>query len=98
MKKKTIKLSPEKKLKKVRENIDKLDFQILKLLSKRRKQVLQVIKYKPKNKIVDPKRIASMIKVRTAKGKKLNIESFIIKKIWLTMINSFIQLERKKYK
>jgi len=61
MKKKISKLSPEKKLNKVRANIDKLDFQILKLLSKRRKQVLQVIKYKPKNKIVDPKRIASMI-------------------------------------
>jgi hypothetical protein len=39
-----------------------------------------------------------MIKARIIKGKKLNIESFIIKKIWLTMINSFIQLERKKYK
>lgn len=98
MKKKISKLSPEKKLNKVRANIDKLDFQILKLLSKRRKQVLQVIKYKPKNKIVDPKRIASMIRVRVSKGKKLKIESFIIKKIWLTMINSFIQLERKKYK
>ena len=98
MKKKISKLSPEKKLNKVRANIDKLDFQILKLLSKRRKQVLQVIKYKPRNKIVDPKRIASMIKVRISKGKKLNIEGFIIKKIWLTMINSFIQLERKKYK
>ena len=98
MKKKISKLSPEKNLEKVRKNIDKFDYQILKILSKRRKEVLKVIKYKPKNKIVDPKRIAKMIKVRVAKGKKLKLESFIVKNIWLSMINSFIKLERKKYK
>ena len=98
MKKKISKLSPEKNLEKVRKNIDNFDFQILKILSKRRKEVLKVIKYKPKSRIVDNKRIAKMIKVRIAKGKKLKLESFIIKNIWLTMINSFIKLERKKYK
>ena len=98
MKKKISKLSPEKNLEKVRKNIDKFDFQILKILSKRRKEVLKVIKYKPKSKIVDQKRISKMIRIRVAKGKKLNLESFIIKNIWLTMINSFIKLERKKYK
>ena len=98
MRKKTIKLSPEKKLDKIRSNIDKLDFQILKLLGKRRKEVLKVIKVKPKSKIVDQKRISKMIKDRVAKGKKYNVESFIITKIWLTMIGSFIELEKKKYK
>ena len=98
MKKKISKLSPEKNLEKVRKNIDKLDYQILKILSKRRNEVLKVIKYKPKSKIVDQKRITKMIKTRVAKGKKFKLESFIIKNIWLTMINSFIKLERKKYK
>ena len=98
MKKKISKLSPKKNLEKVRKNIDKFDFQILKILSRRRKEVLKVIKYKPKSKIVDQKRIEKMIKVRVAKGKKLKLESFIVKNIWLTMINSFIKLERKKYK
>ena len=98
MKKKISKLSPKKNLEKVRKNIDKFDLQILKILSRRRKEVLKVIKYKPKSKIVDQKRIEKMIKVRIAKGKKLKIESFIVKNIWLTMINSFIRLERKKYK
>ena len=98
MRKKTIKLSPEKKLDKIRSNIDKLDFQILKLLGKRRKEVLKVIKVKPKSKIVDQKRISKMIKDRVVKGKKYNVESFIITKIWLTMIGSFIELEKKKYK
>tara|TARA_B100000963_G_scaffold361621_1_gene398205 strand:- start:5017 stop:5313 length:297 start_codon:yes stop_codon:yes gene_type:complete len=98
MKKKISKLSPEKNLEKVRKNIDKLDFQILKILSKRRREVLKVIKFKPKNKIVDQKRISNMIKARVSIGKKLKIEGFIISNIWLTMINSFIKLERKKYK
>jgi isochorismate pyruvate lyase len=98
MKKKISKLSPKKNLEKIRKNIDKFDLQILKILSRRRKEVLKVIKYKPKSKIVDQKRIEKMIKVRIAKGKKLKLESFIVKNIWLTMINSFIKLQRKKYK
>ncbi len=98
MKKKISKLSPKKNLEKIRKNIDKFDLQILKILSRRRKEVLKVIKYKPKSKIVDQKRIEKMIKVRIAKGKKLKLESFIVKNIWFTMINSFIKLERKKYK
>ena len=79
MKKKISKLSPKKNLEKIRKNIDKFDLQILKILSRRRKEVLKVIKYKPKSKIVDQKRIEKMIKVRIAKGKKLKIESFIVK-------------------
>ena len=98
MKKKISNLSPKKNLEKVRKNIDKLDFQILEILSKRRREVLKVIKYKPKSKIIDKKRIAEMLKKRISKGKKLKIESFIIERIWLTMINSFIELEKKKYK
>tara|TARA_E500000178_G_scaffold355169_1_gene426807 strand:+ start:3099 stop:3395 length:297 start_codon:yes stop_codon:yes gene_type:complete len=98
MKKKISNLSPKKNLEKVRKNIDKLDFQILEILSKRRREVLKVIKYKPKSKIIDKKRISEMLKKRISKGKKLKIESFIIERIWLTMINSFIELEKKKYK
>ena len=98
MKKKISNLSPKKNLEKVRKNIDKLDFQILEILSKRRREVLKVIKYKPKSKIIDKKRISEMLKKRISKGKKLKIESFIIERIWLTMINSFIELEKKRYK
>jgi hypothetical protein len=39
-----------------------------------------------------------MIKERVKIGKKLKLEKFIITKIWLTMISSFIELEKKKYK
>lgn len=98
MKKKISKLSPKKKLEKLRNNIDNIDLKILNLIARRRREVLKVIKIKPKNKIVDPIRIEKMIKDRIASGKKLKIERFIVKNIWNRIIETFIQLERKKYK
>tara|TARA_B100000989_G_scaffold151259_1_gene112849 strand:+ start:229 stop:525 length:297 start_codon:yes stop_codon:yes gene_type:complete len=98
MKKKISKLSPKKKLEKLRNNIDNIDLKILNLIARRRREVLKVIKIKPKNKIVDPIRIEKMIKDRIASGKKLKIEKFIVKNIWKRIIETFIQLERKKYK
>ena len=98
MKKKISKLSPKKTLEKLRNNIDNIDLKILNLIARRRREVLKVIKIKPKNKIVDPIRIEKMIKDRIASGKKLKIEKFIVKNIWNRIIETFIQLERKKYK
>tara|TARA_B100000886_G_scaffold36750_4_gene22873 strand:+ start:182 stop:478 length:297 start_codon:yes stop_codon:yes gene_type:complete len=98
MKKKISKLSPKKTLEKLRNNIDNIDLKILNLIARRRREVLKVIKIKPKNKIVDPIRIEKMIKDRIASGKKLKIEKFIVKNIWKRIIETFIQLERKKYK
>ena len=50
---KKTKLSPSKKLLKIRKNIDRIDFKILRLLKQRREQVIQIVKVKPKSKIVD---------------------------------------------
>ncbi len=95
---KKTKLSPADKLKIIRKNIDKIDFKMLKLLENRRKEVLKIIKYKPKSKIVDQKRIKKMLNLRCKKAKALKIEKFIITGIWKAMINSFIKLQRIKYK
>ena len=95
---KKTKLSPADKLKIIRKNIDKIDFKMLKLLANRRKEVLKIIKYKPKSKIVDQKRIKKMLNIRCKKAKALKIEKFIITGIWKAMINSFIKLQRIKYK
>ena len=51
---KKTKLSPSKKLSKIRKNIDKIDIKILHLLKQRRKQVIQIVKVTPKRKIVEP--------------------------------------------
>ena len=95
---KKTKLSPADNLKIIRKNIDKIDFKMLKLLENRRKEVLKIIKYKPKSKIVDQKRINKMLNLRCKKAKALKIEKFIITGIWKAMINSFIKLQRIKYK
>ena len=71
---KKTKLSPADKLKIIRKNIDKIDFKMLKLLANRRKEVLKIIKYKPKSKIVDQKRIKKMLNLRCKKAKALKIE------------------------
>ncbi len=95
---KKTKLSPTDNLKIIRKNIDKIDFKILKLIANRRREVLKITKYKPKSKIVDQKRINKMLNLRCKKAKVLKIEKFIIIGIWRAMINSFIKLERIKYK
>ena len=53
---KKAKLSPAKNkssILKIRKNIDKIDNQILHLLFLRKKEVLNIIKYKNKNQIID---------------------------------------------
>ena len=95
---KKTKLSPSKKLSKIRKNIDKIDIKILHLLKQRRKQVIQIVKVKPKRKIVDKIRIKKMLFVRCNKAKNIGLETFIVKNIWMAMIKSFIKLQRKIYK
>ena len=95
---KKTKLSPSKKLLKIRKNIDRIDFKLLRLLKQRREQVIQIVKVKPKSKIVDKKRIKEMIFIRCDKGRSIGLETFIVKNIWMAMIKSFIKLERKIYK
>lgn len=95
---KKTKLSPSKKLLKIRKDIDKIDFKILYLLKQRRKLVIQIAKVKPKSKIVDKIRIKKMLFLRCNKARRIGLESFIVKNIWMAMINSFIKLQKKIYK
>jgi chorismate mutase len=87
-----------KKIISLRKQIDKIDHSLIKLLSHRKKIVLNVIKYKPKNRIVDKERIKNMLIKLISLGKKYNLEKKIISNIWQAIIKSFIWLERKKYK
>ena len=85
-------------MEKVRKNIDNFDFQILKILSRRRKEVLKVIKYKPKSKIVDQKRIKSRLINIRKKSLKNKIDPRITNRIWKNMIWSYIDYERRNFK
>lgn len=93
------KLSPSQKKKaifKIRKNIDKIDDKILNLLFNRKKQVVNIIKYKNKKDIVDNKRINEMIKNLKTKGKKKKLESYLISNVWKSIIKSFIRYEKDK--
>ena len=87
------------KLTKVRNKLDKLDLSILSLIKKRTLLVNQVIKIKKyKSQIVDKSRIAEVLNKIKKNSIKKKIDPQITKKIWKSMIKSYIEYERKKFK
>ena len=94
-------MSPEnkKKLTQIRVKLDKLDDQLLSIIKIRTGHVNNVIKLKQhKKEIVDKKRINSILKKIKQKSIKYNIDTQITKRIWMNMIWSYINYERKKFK
>ena len=89
----------KKKLKKLRENLDKLDNSFIKLIKKRTKIVKEVLKLKEfKKEIVDKKRINFILKKIHSKSKKLKIDPKITNRIWKNMILSYIDYEKRNFK
>ena len=94
-------MSPEKrkKLNKVRNQLDKLDDSLIKLIKKRTELVKKVIILKEhKNQIVDKKRIKTILKNIKKKSLKNKIDIRITNRIWKNMIWSYINFERRNYK
>ena len=94
-------MSPEKrkKLNKVRNQLDKLDDSLIKLIKKRTELVKKVIILKEyKNQIVDKKRIKIILKNIKKKSLKNKIDTRITNRIWKNMIWSFIDYERRNFK
>ena len=88
-----------KELKIVRKKLDKLDLKILSLIKKRTSLVNQVIKIKKyKSQIVDKKRIKEVLKKIRLNSTKKKIDPRITEKIWKSMIASYIEYERRKFK
>ena len=84
---------------KIRKELDKLDNSLLEIVKKRIKLVDLVIKNKKfKKDIVDKKRIAKILANILQKSKKKKIDPLITKKIWISMIKSFIDYEYRKFK
>ena len=89
----------KKKLKKLRENLDKLDNSFIKLIKKRTKIVKEVLKLKKyKNEIVDKKRISFILRQIRKKSIKNNIDPKITNRIWKNMILSYIDYERRNFR
>ena len=89
----------KKKLKKLRQRLDKLDNSFIYLIKKRTKLVKEVLKLKQyKNEIVDKKRIKIILAQIRKKSIKNNIDPKITNRIWKNMIMSYIDYERRNFK
>jgi len=84
---------------KIRKKLDKLDNAFLNLIKKRSKLVDQVLANKKfKKDIIDKKRISIIIKNIIKKSKNKKIDPKITKKIWISMINAYIDYEIRNFK
>ena len=93
-------MSPFKKekLNKIREELDKLDDSLIKIIKKRTDLVKRVLALKEKkNQIVDQKRIYLILKNIKKKSIKHKIDPKITNKIWKNMIYAYIDFEKRNF-
>ena len=87
-----------KKILRIRRNLDQLDNKLLDFIKKRTKLVDEVLKNKKfKKDIIDKKRISVILKNISKKSKQKNIDPKITNKIWKNMINAFIDYEFRNF-
>ena len=87
------------KLKKERKKIDKIDNQIFKLIKKRTNVVRKMLKLKEnKHEIVDHKRMNQILLALKKKSIKNKVDPRITRKIWKSMIWSFVDFQRRNFK
>jgi len=94
-------MSPNNKIKLnlLRNELDKIDYQLLKVLKKRTEIVKKVLSLKTyKKEIVDKKRIFTILKKIRKESLKKNIDPKITKRIWKNMIWSYIDFENRNFK
>ena len=88
-----------KKLNIVRKRIDNLDYRLLNIIKKRTDLVKNVIKLKKyKKQIVDKKRIKEVLKNIKKLSIKKKIDPRITQRIWLSMIKSYIEYEKRNFR
>ena len=88
-----------KEMKLIRMRIDKIDDKLLPLMVKRSKLVEKALNLKKKQtEIVDKKRINDISKKIAKKSKELGGNSKLLKSIWLSIIQNFIDYENQEFK
>ena len=89
----------KKKLKNIRNELDKLDNSLIKIIKKRTYLVKKVLKLKEtKNQIVDKNRINKILSNIKKKSIKNNIDPKVTKRIWYNMIRAYIDFEKRNFK
>ncbi len=88
-----------KKLSKLRDQLDKLDNSLIKIIKKRTTLVKKVLSLKNnKNEIIDKKRINAILKSIKKKSIQNKIDTKITRKIWINMIYAYIDYEKRNFK
>ena len=83
----------------IRKKLDRLDNNLLNIIKRRSKLVDEIIKNKKfKKDIVDRKRIKIILKNIKIKSKKRNLDTEVTQRIWMSMINAFIDYEYRNFK
>ena len=88
-----------KEMKLIRKKIDQVDDKLLPLMVKRSKLVEKALSLKKRQtEIVDKKRINEISKKIVKKTSELGGNSKLLKKIWLSIIQNFIDYENQEFK
>ena len=89
----------KKKLKLARIRIDRLDSKIFNLIKKRTIIVQHMLDLKDyKRQIIDHKRIREILKEIKNKSLKNRIDTKLTKRIWTSMIWSFVDYQKRNFK
>ena len=89
----------KKKLRKYRNELDKLDNKILILIKNRTRIIKNILSEKKfKNQIVDHKRINEVLKKIRIKSIRNRIDPKITRRIWKSMIWSYVDYEKRIFK
>ena len=94
-------MSPKNKIKLnfLRKKLDKIDYQLLKVIKKRTEIIKKVLLLKRyKKEIIDKKRIFVILKKIKKESLKKNIDPKITERIWKNMIWAYIDFEKKKFR
>jgi len=87
------------KIKNIRKKLDRLDDKLLEIIKKRMLLVNKILSEKKfKKQIIDKKRINLILKRIKSKSKLKKIDPVVTKKIWISMIRSFIDYEFRNFK
>ena len=86
-------------LKKERKKIDKIDQRIFELIKKRTNVVKKMLNFKKyKSEIVDHKRINEILMKLKKKSLQNKIDPKITKRIWKSIIWSYVDFQRRNFK
>ena len=94
-------MSPKNKIKLnlLRNQLDRVDNKLLKVVKERTEIVKKVLLLKSsKKEIIDKKRIAIVLKKIRNESFKKNIDPKITRRIWKNMIWSYIDFEKRNFK